>query len=289
MMKSLHRSTCVRHFLTGLAATALALSPPACPAQAAALTREEQTIANFSFASQLGSGIYSVNGRTVQIYRLPFSWEISKPGEDQTGVSLLMPITLGFYDFKFQDVLETQLPQSIDTLSVEPGVQVSRVFFKDWLFNAFVQGGVGKERSSTADSLIYAAGMGADRNFEGAPFHLHFSTHLLYAAAVFKDRPDDSMLRLSNGIEARSRLHADIRGVALDYGLYALNEWYLRRPAPPLPAIGAPIAPFQWEFGATIGSEKPVYIWKIPIPRFGLGYRFGEGLSVFRIVFGAPF
>lgn len=258
-------------------------------ADAAALNRAEQTIANFSFASQLGSGIYSINGRTVQIYRLPFSWEYRKPDEDHFGVSLMMPITLGFYDFNIEDVLHTELPRSIDTLSFVPGVRVSRVYFKDWLFNAFAQAGVGKERTSTADSIIYASGVGADHEFTLASHRVHYDAQLVYAAAVFKDRSSDSMVRLTNGIEARKELRMSVRGTDLDYGAYAMNEWYWRRPAPPLESIGAPITPVQWELGVTVGSVKPVYLWKIPLPRLGVGYRFGNSLSVFRIVFGAPF
>ena len=37
------------------------------------LSGDEQNVVNFAFATQLGSGVYSVSGRTLQIYRLPFS------------------------------------------------------------------------------------------------------------------------------------------------------------------------------------------------------------------------
>lgn len=53
MMKSLPCFTIMTLILIG----------PDRSAQAAALNRAEQTIANFSFASQLGSGIDSINGR----------------------------------------------------------------------------------------------------------------------------------------------------------------------------------------------------------------------------------
>ncbi len=256
---------------------------------AAALNRSEQTIANFSFASQLGSGIYSVNGRTIQIYRLPISWDYRQPSETQSGISLLMPLTLGFYDFNLEDVLQTQLPRSIDTLSFVPGVEFTRVLHKDWLASAFVQAGIAKERTSTADAWTYAGGLGADRRVELHAFQVHYHAQLLYAAALFKDRRDDSMLRLSTGIEARHLLPRSIRGEPLDYGLYVLNEWYLRRPDPPLASLGAPITAVQWELGITLGSARPVHVWKIPLPRLGIGYRFGDSLSVIRLVFGAPF
>lgn len=56
----------------------LAVSPTAV-AQSL-LSRDEQNVANFAFATQLGSGVYSVSGRTLQIYRLPFSHTL-KPTE----------------------------------------------------------------------------------------------------------------------------------------------------------------------------------------------------------------
>jgi hypothetical protein len=30
-------------------------------------------------------------------------------------------------------------------------------------------------------------------------------------------------------------------------------------------------------------------VWHIPVPRIGIGYRFGEDLDVWRLVLGAPF
>ena len=68
-----------------------------------------------------------------------------------------------------------------------------------------------------------------------------------------------------------------------------MDEWYLKRPAPSLATTTASIAPLQWELGITFGTERTVYFWKVPVPRIGFGYRFGDGLSIFRLVFGAPF
>ncbi len=257
--------------------------------QGAPLNRSEQWIANFSFASQLGSGIYSVNGRTIQIYRLPIQWTYREPTQGSTGVTLLLPFTLGFYDFNVEDVLQTRLPRSIDTLSFVPGVQFSRRLPGRWLASAFLQGGIAKERTSTADALTWATGLGIDRDVPLARFAVHLQSHLVYAETLFRDRPDDAMLRLASGAEARAPLHAVIRGTALDYSLYGLNEWYLRRPDPPLASQGLPITAVQWELGVTLGTVEPLRIWKVPLPRLGFGYRFGDSLSVFRLVFGAPF
>jgi hypothetical protein len=54
-----------------IAALAITQSPVA--SAQSLLSGDEQNVINFAFATQLGSGLYSVSGRTLQIYRLPFA------------------------------------------------------------------------------------------------------------------------------------------------------------------------------------------------------------------------
>lgn len=248
-----------------------------------------QSIADFSFASQIGSGVYSAEGRTIQIYRLPLGWNIRDPGVDHWGIRLLMPVTLGFYDYRVEDVLQAPLPHSLDTASFVPGVELSHLAPRDWTLSLRGQVGIAKERTSTADALTWALGSSAGRSIDQGPWRLHFQTALIYAETHFRDIGKDAMLRLSTGLEARSGLHFAIRGHALGVGPYLLNEWYLQRPAPPLAPDAGRVAAVQWEAGVTFGSMEPLYLWKIPIPRLGIGFRFGDSLAALRLVFGSPF
>ena len=45
----------------------------------------------------------------------------------------------------------------------------------------------------------------------------------------------------------------------------------------------------QGEIGSTLGTGEPLRIAGVTLPRIGLGYRFGEDLSVFRLVIGERF
>ena len=90
------------------------------------LRQAQQPVANFAFASQLGAGIYSVEGRSVQIYGLPFAWELRPPTTDRLGFNITLPLTLGFYSFRTEDVLTGSVPHSVDTYSLLPGL-ASRV------------------------------------------------------------------------------------------------------------------------------------------------------------------
>jgi hypothetical protein len=49
------------------------------------------------------------------------------------------------------------------------------------------------------------------------------------------------------------------------------------------------MAAWQWEVGVSIGTVNTAYLWKVPIPRIGVGYRFGSDLSIVRLVFGSAF
>lgn len=258
-------------------------------AQGAHAGNSGQSIADFSFASQIGSGVYTAEGRTIQIYRLPFSWNLKDRGANAWGVRLLMPVTLGFYDYRVEDVLQAPLPHSLDTASFVPGVELSHLAPHDWIVSLSGQVGIAKERTSTADALTFALGSSAGHSFDQGPWQFHYQTTLTYAQTHFRDIGKDAMLRLSSGLEARSALHIDFRGHALDFGPYLLNEWYLQRPAPPLAPDAGRVVAVQWEAGVTFGSIEPLYLWKIPIPRLGIGLRLGDSLAALRLVFGAPF
>jgi hypothetical protein len=88
----------------------------------APLTRSEEAVINFGFATQLGSGIYSVSGRTLQVYRLPFGYTL--PAEDDARIRprLTLPVSIGFVDFKPRDVVDSGLPEGLDTVSIVPGI-----------------------------------------------------------------------------------------------------------------------------------------------------------------------
>ena len=253
------------------------------------LSQSQQPIANFAFASQLGAGVYSVDGRSVQIYRLPFDWELNPPTQDRVGLDITLPVTLGFYGYHIEDVVTEGLPKSVDTYSFLPGLEVSRVFGAQWRLATFGEVGMATVHAGSSRSLIYATGLRARYDFRIGEFYTRYATELLYAGSQVPEQVKDTMTRLSNGIDALRHTPMSMRGETVDFGPYVLSEWYLKRPTAPTPSPAAPMAALQWEVGVTIGTERTSYLWKIPIPRIGVGYRFGSDLSIVRLVFGSAF
>lgn len=152
---------------TVLAVVPAAAQPAEGPAPTTPLRESELPEANFAFAHRLGTGIYEISGRTVQVYSLPFERRLRERDDERAGLVLTLPVTLGFFDFKVQDILESGLPSDLSTLSFVPGL--------------------------------------------------------------------------------------------------------------------------RWEIGITLGTAEPLRIAGVTLPRIGLGYRFGEDLSVFRLVIGERF
>ena len=266
--------------VAGSGATVAAVAP---------LQQSQQPVANFAFASQLGAGVYSVDGRSVQIYRLPFDWELRPPTLERVGVDITVPVTLGFYGYRVQDVVQEGLPEHVDTYSLLPGVELSRLFGPQWRLAAFGQAGVATVPSDSSTNLIYAGGLRARHEFRLGEFHTRYASEFLYAGSRVVHHTDDTMLRLTNGLDALRHTRMSMRGVTVDCGPYALNEWYLKRPAVPDGAPGPSMSALQWEVGVTVGTVSTAYVWRLPVPRIGLGYRFGRDLSVVRLVFGSAF
>jgi len=273
--------------LTYLASLLLAAAPaPAARAQSL-LSRDEQNVVNFAFATQLGSGIYSVSGRTLQIYRLPFSHTIRPADEGAFGIELTLPVTLGFFDFELQDIDDGDIPRSVDSLSFVPGLKFVIELQPDWTLEPRVEAGIARAGDANAHANVYAIGVASLYEFDGQGFDWLLRNDLTLAGVELRGTSgSDRMARLQTVLTA-SRPFGRESGA--DYLLYALNEYYVDQPGGPVDSAVQGGRSMQYEVGITFGWRETRRIWNIPLPRVGIGYRFGSNLDVLRIVVGAPF
>ena len=270
----------------------LICGPCAAHAQSPSLlTRSEQAVIDFGFATQLGSGVYTMSGRTLQVYKLPFGYDFDHASDARVRVSLTLPVTLGFIDFEPIDVVETGLPQSLDSLSFVPGLMLDIALASRWRLQPFVEAGIARDRDSDHDQNIYAVGLRSLYDFGSGSTDWQLYDELLHSAVEQRslDRSDD-FTRLRLGVSARRPFDVAGEGRRADYLAYGFADLFPNAPDSPLNGgdegdRGAP----QLELGVTFGSTEPLRWWGIALPRIGLGYRFGEDLSVYRLVFGTPF
>lgn len=276
------------HRVYAAAIAALSISSPAS-AQDTLRASEEQLV-NYAFATRLGSGVYSISGRTLQIYRLPFDYTLTEPQENRLGIRLTLPLTIGLVDFKPQDVFDSGLPENLDTLSFVPGIEIDVELSPRWHLLPFAQTGRAWERAGGNDATVYSFGVHAAATIDYESFDLRFDVGGSYAA-VDPDEAlnSDDMVLIEAGIEGRRPLGLKLTGHPLDWGAYLLADFFADQAEAPLDKAADSANRVQLEVGVTIGPHSRITVWRIPVPRLGVGYRFSDDLGVWRLVFGQPF
>ena len=267
----------------------LLLGAVAAPAAPRPLKSSEQAVLNFGFATQLGSGIYSLGGRTLQVYRLPFGYRFAHEEGAPVQVRLTLPLTIGFLDFQARDVIDTGLPQHLDSFSFVPGLEFDHALDDRWSLQAFVEAGIARDRNADVDQRVYSLGLRSRYDLPRGPVDWQAYAEIVHVVVeqVSLDGTDD-FTRLRLGATARRPFVVDAGGRRPDFLVYGFAEAYTDSPDGPA-GTSSDGQDLQYEMGFTLGATEPMRIWRIPVPRIGFGYRFGADLTVYRIVLGSPY
>jgi hypothetical protein len=252
---------------------------------------------SFAFASQAGSGIYSIEGRVVQIYRLPIDFTIEPLDDDRVwGVSLTLPITFGFYDYKAADVLSGEFPSHIGTASVLPGVEFQVRAKKNWILFPHVDVGAAKDFSGDALVWVYDAGLRSVVSYPVGSWDGRAGQELLWAGAAQTGNALTAWYAEAKvGFEFRHVLPWTSHRSNWDIGVFATYAHYFREDLSAGVTYAAPASGTeayvdeQTEVGFSFGT-RPKLAWKkISLPKLGLSYRFGDGVHGVRLIFGEIF
>lgn len=283
------------HGICAIGLCALALVRPAVAATPGTNTTDTG-LANFAFASELGSGVYEIGGNTLQVYQLRAGYRLREAPmpRQRPGIRLIFPVTVGFFDFQPRDLVHLQIPTHVGALSLEPGIEWDYWLREDWHVYPYVKGGATFASSAEVSAYIYGVGVRSDYRFSllgGADL---WRTDLAHAAVHYHaplpdgtTLPDDHFTRLRNGVELRHGFGAPLKERRPEVGLYAVADVYLDAPQGPASGISARTLQFE---GGVMFALNPMYqFWGIALPRIGIGYRVAGVLSGWRLVLGEPF
>ena len=268
----------------------ISLLPLAAAAQTTAPRSENEAVAesiNHVFSTELGSGVYDLGGRTLQVYRLTWNKSLRDADEDTIGIRLTLPATLGFFDFKPIDVLEEGPPERIDSFSVMPGIELDFSVRDDWHVIPYGRAGFSLA-SSSVEGWLYAAGVRADRRSNLRGWDTLVRSEFAYAGVKYRDdTPNDNFVRLRQAIDFTRGVGWSARGHEVELGLYGILDVIVDPPT--VPVADGDREPVQIEAGFTLASRPRVKIWKFDAPRLGFGYRYAGNISGWRFVLGVPF
>jgi hypothetical protein len=249
----------------------------------------------FAFSHYTGSGIYVVEDRTVQVYDFPISFSPMKLEENRLGLRVTLPISLGFYDFKASDVIDTGLPENVGTASFLPGVRFDFRPAERWILGPFLEAGVAKDFEGGELVLVGGTGIDSEVRFLDSNTIGLVRNRLVAAASRATDTDTrESYLEFRTSVETSFLLPLTMRGRNTDLTGFAAAYVFHKPPEETVTRLlGEPLGQeetwVQWEVGVTFGARPKTKWWKVPIPRLGLSYRFGDGRDAVRIMFGGPF
>lgn len=260
-------------------------------AQTAAETRENEAVGqsiNYVFATELGSGVYDFDGRTLQIYRFTYEKELRKVDEESMGVRFVAPLTFGFFDFKPLDVLSAGIPARVDSFSLVPGLELDYLLDNGWHLIPYARAGA-SIASSSVDGWLYGAGVRLERRTGWAGWDSYLRTELSIAGVGFRqDVPADEFARLRQGVDLTRGIGWKVRGREIELGMYAIVDVILDPPTAPV-ARARPGQSLQADFGVTFSTRPAFKLWLWDAPRLGFGYRLAGELSAWHFLIGVPF
>jgi len=245
---------------------------------------------NYGFANYMGTGIYKVADREIQVYQIPFSYDFKKENTHKWQHTLRAPVTLGFYDFDSSDFLDRNLPDSISTFSFVPGIQSLYLMNENWRIGAFLDAGIVTNQEENETNNIYGTGIISYFNYDYNDTTITLFNRLLYARDSGSNIEEaDDYASFETGLDFLFPPISIDQNSKIDFSTYYINHRYfdnlnfLRLSQRPVEVV------IQHELGITFELKKSLNYKYLTIPRIGIGYRFGDNLSIIRIVIGSAF
>lgn len=270
-----------------LVAVAAMMAAPNLASAAAPAEQDAGSTINYAFATELGSGLYDLGGRTIVVFRVAPDWSLREPDDNGPGVRLVLPLTAGFFDLTPKGVIGGQIPSRIDSFSIMPGIEVDFPLRKEWTLTPYLRAGASIAQGN-ADGWLYGSGVRLERNIQRGNLQVLQSHEFTVARVDYHgSQTDDDFVRLRQAVEVRRpamRIGADRR---LLPGIYAILDVIPDPPAVPLEAGRQGVV--QLEAGITIDTAPALRIGRLRVPKLGFGYRQARDFSGWRVVLFAPF
>jgi hypothetical protein len=247
----------------------------------------DRAFGSYAYAHEFGSGLYRFGERSIQIYRLPFGFDLRAADANGPAVRLTLPVTFGFVDFRPADIIDSEIPESIDALSVVPGVEALWDLGRGWRAGPYGKAGFSFTDTRETRAVLAGAGLIAEREQLTDRERRRFRSELNWSAVAFRDLPNDQFVRWRNAYRWGRSTPLGFRGVFVEAGGFVITDLFIDPPTGPTAASDLPAV--QIEFGVMLDTRPRWRVARIPMPGIGLAYRIAGDFSGPRLVLGAPF
>lgn len=256
------------------------------------LAQDASDLVNFAFASRLGSGVYQTSGRTLWILRIPGSATVLRREETRAwSMKVVFPFTIGLFDFKPADVIESGLPSRFDTLGLTPGIRFEVPTTPAWTLFPFAQGGPVRDFSTDTTAWVYSVGVTSEATLPRRELEWIVRSELAWSGMNPQGEGlQETFGELIHGVEIWGPLPAHLGDARLVIGGFAAGYLFWGRARFVEESDFRPqVYAVQWEAGVVLSTRPRTHLWKIRVPDVGLSYRWGDRFSSIRLVFGRTF
>ena len=251
---------------------------------------DDQQLFNWYYAAIYGTGIYSAGDRTVAVLQAPLSFSLRERSDEQWGLRITLPVSLGFYDFDFGDFVDEGLPDRVSTISVMPGLEAEKYVTSRWLLRPYLAGGGGWEIGGEESAFIYDTGLrsrfrlGDDR---GTLFSL---VNWLSLAGYKPSGGSRQTLGLfAIGVDVEVPTGKELFGRPVTVSILPIYYYYFRRLNFAEVTDAENNVREEAEIALSLLAEQPFRVLGINVDRIGLAIRVSEDVSGFRLFTSLPF
>ena len=254
--------------------------------QAHALEADQRT-PHHAFSTYFGSGIYTSSGQELSVINLPFEYEPEQDGRYKYRIRL--PVSLGFYDYGFDEIGDIQLPDSVASLTLTSGIEFDHWVHDQLKLVPFLDIGISENLHQDERAVIYASGISTEYYFK-AWDEQHTWLSRFQRAGYRTDSPgiSDGFASLETGVDLVLPWRYSFFGKPMFASVYAMQYWYfidlVFNPETVNPRNGSN----SQELGMTFGFDNPINMQLFDLERIGLGLRYTNGLKVIRLLFNFP-
>lgn len=233
-----------------------------------------------------GLGTGSVGDQTSRVLTVPVSiWLRRLTDGRKLGLRLRLTGVVGFQDFERLEEFDLE---SVRLGGVFPGIEFLLPLSDRSMLRPFADIGIGLTNTAIDELWLTTFGLRTEFVFPWKRWELGLEPRLQAGVSwADTDLLDDQYAWLSARMDARYPLNFEIGGQTPDVGIYLEPGWFPNELVFSQATGVDRSVVWQYEFGATLGFRfLAPKIWFIRVPRLGIGYRFGDGLTGWRIRIG---
>lgn len=236
------------------------------------------------FLLERSQDLESADGQSLQLHQIPLSYTVREPAGRSLGVTLTFPITLGTHELSAATSVG-DLAARVESATITPGLELVYLAGERWTLKPFGEVGLGTA-SGGRTNAVFAAGVRALGRREVGPVALTLGAIARYASPRSRRDLIQDYTTIELGLDAQTPLGVALGKHRLRGGGYAIVRYFpdLELPETVLFDVGR-----TYEVGLSVAGSPELAIFKLKLPWIGIGYRFGDLFTGYRINFSFPF